>query len=72
MPKASNDELGLDVSGRVSRPIGEIEASTYLSLRGGDGRWSFLELIGWITRPSTAAHMRILRARPDILVILWH
>lgn len=63
MPKASNDELGLDVSGTRSLDIFEMDASPYLIFAGDSGLWSFFEDRGWRTRPSTAAQTRTLRAK---------
>jgi hypothetical protein len=66
MPKASKDELGADVSGVTSRDTVETEASPYLILTEGGGRWSFLEPRGCRIKPSTAAQMRTLRAKLGI------
>lgn len=73
MPKASKDELAGccdDRSGTASREMVDIEASPYLIRIGGEGEdrccWSFLELSGCSTSPSTAAQMMTLRARPGM------
>ena len=82
IPNASKEEFGLDISGIWSRWTEDTELSPYLTLIGCGGRcccccccgccggggfcW-LLVASGWIMRPSTAAQIRSLRARPGIL-----
>ncbi len=77
MPKASNDPFGGrdDKSGAASRGMVAMEeASPYLIRTGGRAEergccWSFLELSGCSTSPSTAAQMITLRARPGMSIL---
>ena len=66
MPKASNEELDLARSAVVSRDAGATDAPPYLISAGGEGRCPLADR-GWMRRPSTAAQMMALRARPGIL-----
>ena len=69
MPKASNEELGAEVSGVKSLETVETEASPYLILTEGAGRCSFLEPKGCKINPSTAAQMRTFRAKLGIFLV---
>ena len=68
IPKASKDGWE-EEEGSDEVAVLEMEASPYL-MRTGVRRcgccWSFRELSGCSTRPSTAAQMSILRARPGM------
>jgi len=68
MPKASNEELGAEVSGVKSLETVETETSPYLILTEGAGRGSFLEPKGCKINPSTAAQMRTFRAKLGIFL----
>jgi hypothetical protein len=64
-PKASKEASGFK-SGTCARATLDMAASPYLIRRGRCGFWP-LEDSGWMTRPSMAAHMMILRANPGII-----
>lgn len=68
-PKASKEESAAEMSGICSLDTEDMDASVYFICIGLKGRWPLVER-GWMIRPSTAAQMRTLRARPGIMRLL--